>query len=275
MGQPAEALEHCYNATFNCCLFLPSRCSEETLQGLERHLAQLSATHSLGSLANVLHFYATHRLQLGQAAAQAACDRALALLQQSQQQPAMQQGLSLGTLAKIMGALAALRLNHPPLLCALLPAAGAALAGQGQALKKGGSLPASLMRELVSLAAALGHLQAGGLLEPAGLGSPRTLLSFWSLLMNWVGCAADGAAQQRDQRDSRAGGGLEGADARCPHSAAGGGPAECWAGGQAAGHVLAAASGAAGSDARCQCPPAAPAGCNLKQPAAHSAAATG
>jgi hypothetical protein len=159
-------------------------------------------------------FYATHRLQLGQAAAQVACDRAHAILHQLQQQPARQQGLSLGALAKVLWALAALRLNHPPLLCVLLPAVGEALAGLGQAVQQGGSLPASLMRELVSLAAALGHLKAGGLLEPAGMGSPGALLPFWSLLMNWVGCAADGAVQQRDQRDSSAGGGLEGADAR-------------------------------------------------------------
>ena len=198
---------------------MPSPCREETQQELERHLAHLSASYSLKSLANVLHFYATHRLQLGQAAALAACDRALALLQQ-QQQPAMQQGLSLGALAKILWALAALGINHPPLLCALLPAAGTALAGQGEALQQGGSLPASLMRELVSLAAALGHLRAAGLLEPAGLGSPDTLLPFWGLLMDMVGCATNGAEQQRDQRDGSAGGGMEGGDARILQQAA-------------------------------------------------------
>ena len=192
-------------------------CSEETLQELERHLAQLTSSYSLASLANVLHFYATHRLTLGKAAAQAACDRALALLQQQhQQQPAVQQGPSLGVLAKMLWAVAALGLNHPPLLCTLLPAAGAALAGHERARQQGSSLPASLLRQLVNLAAATGQLQAAGLLEPAGLSSPDALLPFWSLLMRGVGCAIDRGVQHREDGSTggTGGGSLDVADAR-------------------------------------------------------------
>lgn len=168
-------------------------CREPTLSQLECHL--LANPYSGESLASFLQFYAVTGYQPRPQAVEAVCDRALALLLPARElpQPLRQQprGFSLGASAKLLGAVAALRINHPRLLCALLPAAAAALAdrrGFSPATAATVSLP-----EMLSLAAALGQLQAEGLLDPADLAAPDTLLPLWRQLMRMMASAASAA----------------------------------------------------------------------------------
>ena len=92
-------------------------------------------------------------------------------------------------LALILAALAALRLRHPRLLCALLPAVGTALGQQEQGVRSGEATPSSTLPELVSVTAALGHLAVGGLLADAGLGAPQ-LSPLWQQVMCHLAAAA-------------------------------------------------------------------------------------
>lgn len=171
-------------------------CREATLSQLERHL--LASPYSGESLASFLQYYALTSSQLGPQAVEAVCNRALALLLPARElpQPLRQQprGFSLGALATLLAALAALRINRPRLLCALLPAAAAELADQGRAgpATTPTARPASL-REMVNLAAALGQLQAAGLLAPADLAAPDALLPLWRHLMRQMASAASAA----------------------------------------------------------------------------------
>ncbi|KAL4431187.1 hypothetical protein ABPG75_006443 [Micractinium tetrahymenae] len=193
-GQHVGALLHALGrlaATWPCAVLVKA-----TLSQLERHL--LANPYSGDSLASFLQFYALTSLHPGPLAVEALCERALALLLPARElpQPLRQQprGFSLGALARLLAALAALRINRPRLLCALLPAAAAALAEGEQegSASAAAARPASL-REMVSLAAALGQLQAAGLFAPADLASADALLPLWRQLMRQMASAASAA----------------------------------------------------------------------------------
>ena len=140
------------------------------------------------SLASFLDYYALTGLQPAAAAAEAVCERALAALC-PRHEPGDQPPFPLRALALILAALAALRLRHPRLLCALLPAVGAALGQQEQEVRSGEAAPSSTLPELVSVTAALGHLAVGGLLADAGLGAPQ-LSPLWQQVMCHLAAAA-------------------------------------------------------------------------------------
>lgn len=189
-----------------------------------------SSYYSASALANLLHLYASQGLQLGPQAAAAAAARALAVLQQEQQAvqarwegPAAARagglpplGFSLAALSKLMWAVAALGLSHPPLLESLLPALSAALAGEGEAARAGGGQPGgALVRQLARLAAALGQLLATGQLAAARLDSVPALEPLWRQLQELLECSAARAAQAGGP-----GAGLQLQDARAVQHAA-------------------------------------------------------
>lgn len=181
----------CCSAGSPCTNLRP--CREATLSQLERHL--LTSPYSGESLASFLQYYVLTGSQPGPQAVEAVCARALALLVPAQElpQPLRQQprGFSLGALARLLSALAALRINSPRLLCAVLPAAAATLARpEGGAPVTASHARQASLRELVNLSAALGQLQAAGLLGPADLASPDAMLPLWRHLMRQMASAA-------------------------------------------------------------------------------------
>ncbi len=181
----------CCSAGSPCTNLRP--CREATLSQLERHL--LTSPYSGESLASFLQYYVLTGSQPGPQAVEAVCARALALLVPVQElpQPLRQQprGFSLGALARLLSALAALRINSPRLLCALLPAAAATLARpEGGAPVTASHARQASLREMVNLSAALGQLQAAGLLGPADLASPDAMLPLWRHLMRQMASAA-------------------------------------------------------------------------------------
>lgn len=210
------------------CLHARLACRADTLRLLERHLVVFSGGYNASGIANllevcgwgreggmgralavavapalsslpapsprtaVLQCYCTHRLQLGQPAAEAVCERVLAILQQPQPQPG-QTAFSFGALARVLAAVAALPLHLPRLLPPLLHALRCALAAPERLLDPSGCLPPRFSEHLIFAMVALGQLQAGGLLAPAGLASAEAVLPLWRLLVDWASVAADGA----------------------------------------------------------------------------------
>lgn len=90
---------------------------------------------------------------------------------------------------KLLFAVAALGLNLPRLLCALLPAVAAAMDELDRAAQAG-SLPTSTARHLVRLAVSLGSLQASGQLAAAGISNQAQLLPLWRQTMALLDVAA-------------------------------------------------------------------------------------
>lgn len=215
------------------CLSLPHRAA--TLRELEQHFVLFRAGYSPGALANLLTLYVSHGLQLGHEAAAVAAAHALDLLRQQQArweeaqweaargmpQPcgssaAAVQVLTLGQLSKLAHAVAVLQLDSPPLVAALLPALGGALAAEDEAAEAGCSPPAGmLVRHLVRSAAALGRLQAEGLLAAAGLDSVEAVAPLWRASMRLLDYAAARATEA-----SGGGAGLSAQDARACLAAA-------------------------------------------------------
>ena len=161
----------------------PRRRSSETLQALDQHLLRFASSYSAISLANVLHCCAVcgHSLSLSPRAEWAACERALHLLQPTPGGAPAQPAITLGALARLLVAIAALGINHPRLLHTLLGAARALLAPPTRGAPRG---------DLARLAAALGQLPSSGLLAPAGV-TASSLLPLWRQLTAAVDLAAD------------------------------------------------------------------------------------
>lgn len=135
-------------------------------------------------------------MQPGPQAVEGLCERALNLLHQQglpQAEQQRQEGFSLASLTKMLEALAALRINHPRLLCALLPAAAAALAAQEPAAVGEGT---GSMDDLISLAEALGNMHTAGLVSLTGLPVPDALLPIWQQIMRQL--AGIASASGRD-----------------------------------------------------------------------------
>lgn len=118
-------------------------------------------------------------------------------------------------LSKLLFAVGTLGLSRPRLLCALLPAAAAALDELDRAAQAG-SLPPSTAHHLVRLAVALGRLQVSGQLEAAGIAAPAQLLPLWRQAMALLDAAASSASAA-----GRPAGGLEQQEARVCLRAAG------------------------------------------------------
>ena len=194
---------------------ISTHCSAFTLRQLEKHLCAFAPSYSASALANLLHCYATHGLALGAEAAGAACTRARAIAQPSQlaaagREPGMTAplqplapGFTLGSLARLLSALAMLKLHRPGLLHeALLPSAAAALRAAEQAASLPGAGPSEgVLREAVMLAAALGQLAAAGQLGRLGedrVAVPPLWLQLGQLLERCTLAAGSGGLQRGD-----------------------------------------------------------------------------
>lgn len=184
-------------------------CSGASIAELEHLLGRASAVFSAAALANILQFLCVHGIKPTRHGARAVCDRLAALLLPAAQAPRqpISQALALRTLCKIAFAVAGLRLGHPGLLRALVPALSEALALLKSDWRRGSTAPSGLSNDLVLLASALAELRACGLLHTAGSDSSDALLHLWQDTMAWIarsrGCAAGlGAGEEVLTRDA-------------------------------------------------------------------------